>query len=400
MDWIEEFLAATEGTGRPKLFRQWSAIATISAVLQRRVWVTTMGKAFFPNLYIIVVGPAGVGKSFALDYVMDFLAELPTLHVSATSVNFATLIDELADARVDVIDPTGHAHTFHSLFICQSELGVLMPTYDTTIMNKLQQLWDSRTSKTGYSERRRTHRDGEKTEIHNPLLGMIAATTPSYLNSTLPPQAWDQGFISRCLFVFSGEASKKSIFENTGVMSPDEFNSLNSRLKKINELWGEFTFTPAFRDSVDAWQQAEEPPRPDHPKLIHYLTRRISNVVKLSMISSVVRSRSLRLEEQDFLRARAWLIESEETIPDIFRSMSTVGGDSAILQETWHFVYTVFIKSGKRPIPQASLYLFLSEKAPSYRHEQIVKALKLSGLLKEVRDEKFGLAYVPQGMKE
>ena len=66
-----------------------------------------------------------------------------------------------------------------------------------------------------------------------------------------------------------------------------------------------------------------EPPVPDHPKLIHYITRRRTHLYKLSMVASIDRSNALSLTQDDFNKALGWLIEAELTMPDIFKAGST-----------------------------------------------------------------------------
>lgn len=40
-DWITDFVASTETMRSPDSFRLWGGIATIAAVLERRVWTET-----------------------------------------------------------------------------------------------------------------------------------------------------------------------------------------------------------------------------------------------------------------------------------------------------------------------------------------------------------------------
>jgi len=50
----------------PQVFLDWTFYGMISAALQRRLWIGSFGKKeIYPNLYLIFIGPAGVGKSIA-----------------------------------------------------------------------------------------------------------------------------------------------------------------------------------------------------------------------------------------------------------------------------------------------------------------------------------------------
>lgn len=69
-DWLEAFIELTEGLPTPPLFRLWSGITTLSAVLERKVWLPTMRQILFPNIFTLLVGPPGSGKCFHPDEEM------------------------------------------------------------------------------------------------------------------------------------------------------------------------------------------------------------------------------------------------------------------------------------------------------------------------------------------
>ena len=61
-DWIEGYLAYTEDSEPPQLFKEWCAVSVIAAALQRKCkleWGTTV---FYPNLYIVLTAPAGKAR--------------------------------------------------------------------------------------------------------------------------------------------------------------------------------------------------------------------------------------------------------------------------------------------------------------------------------------------------
>jgi len=74
---------------------------------------------------------------------------------------------------------------------------------------------------------------------------------------------------------------------------PPSTADLAHDLKIINSLYGEFTVTQSYKDAVNYWRSQGEPPTPDHPKLVHYITRRRVHIYKLSMIASINKSSGL-----------------------------------------------------------------------------------------------------------
>ena len=153
-NWIGSFLEYTAVLPSPELFRRWTAISLISSVLERKVWTRTKGTQLFPNQYIILVGPPGVGKSVVLSQAERMLRALTELRVAPSSVTTASLADAMAEAGRKIIRPmsTPNFIQFNSLQVVASELGVFLPVYDTSYINLLTKLYDGELSE----ERRRT----------------------------------------------------------------------------------------------------------------------------------------------------------------------------------------------------------------------------------------------------
>lgn len=380
----------TAELGSPRIFCKWAAIAAIAAALERKVWMVTARRALYPNLYTILVGPPGVGKTLLTAEVYNVLKELDGHHIASSSVTRASLIDELNDAARRIIRPdAGHVFmNFNALAVVSNEFGTLIPAYETDIINALTDIYDCKP----YSERRRT-KDRIVT-IESPQLNLLAATTPSYLRDLLPEGAWDQGFISRVIMVYSGESEPQPLFDE---FSTDDrlYRSVINDLQIIGDLIGEATFSEEAKGLISQWHMNRGEPRPDHPKLIHYNTRRTAHLAKLCLIASVSRSDSLVIEAEDFQLALDWLTEVESFMPDIFKAMTT-GGDSRVIQEAWHFVYQMFMKGQKKAVPEYRLVQFLQERVPAHRVSFIIETMERAQLLRPQLEPKIGKAFVPR----
>lgn len=387
--WTEGFYVYTEMLPSPGLFRKWAAISAIAAALERKVWVRAYGSNLYPNLYTILVGPPGVGKTVLTASVQSFWRELDTHHMASSSVSKASLIDDLRDAqrtivRVGEVPPT---ISFNSLMIAANELGVLIPGYDNDFMNTLTDIYDGHV----YSERRRSK------DIHfkldNPQINLLAATTPSYLNELMPVGAWDQGFISRCLLIYSGETTRRSLFAET---KSDEklFNALVKDLKHIADLYGAMRFEEAAAKAIEQWHASGGPPAPDHPKLTNYLTRRTAHLLKLCMVSSASKRDDRVITLEDYQEALGWLLEAESYMPDIFKSMAS-GGDGKVMEECWHFLYHIYTKSQKA-VPIHHVFQFLQERTPAHNVDKILTVMVASKMVEKVEVNKIGTCLKPR----
>lgn len=390
-DWIEGFLSHTDNISSPRLFRKWGAIATIAGALERKVWVRSLGSRLFPNMYTVLVAPPGVGKTEITWRIRKLWESLEDHHIASTSVTKASLIDELADANrrwVDAkaADPVTH---FNSLLMCINELGVLLPAYENEFMNTLTDLWDCK----HYSERRRTSKI--EIDIDNPQLNLVAACTPSYLMHVLPEGAWDQGFLSRTMLVYSGDRQLRSLFAESH-FDAEEFNNLKDGLMDIANIFGEIRFEKAAAEAMDNFHLTDGEPKPDHPKLLSYNIRRTVHLLKLCMVFSVSRSYQLVVTLEDWQRAYDALIEVELHMPDIFKAMSQ-GGAGKTMEEAWHFVFTTHAKEGT-PVLKHRLINFLQERVPVHNIQPTIDMMQ-QGQMIEKRLTTGGEAFVPRGRK-
>lgn len=388
-DWVDAFIEHTSSLPSPELFRRWCAISCIAGVLERKVWVDTMGSYLFPTMYVILVAPPGVGKSVVTSIIRKMWQDIPDHHVAASSVTKASLIDDLKDAERVVIRPTETPPEarFNSLKVAANELGVLIPSYDSDFMNVLTDVYDG----TGYSERRRT-RD-TNFSMDAPQINLLAATTPAYLNNMLPEGAWDQGFLSRTMLVYSGQQVLISPFA-VQKRKPLKETTLFKELKTIALRYGEIKFEKDAAAALVAWHMGGGAPTPDHPKLHNYLTRRTAHLLKLCIVSCMSAGSSKVVTLDHYARALEWLVELENYMPDIFKSMQS-GGDSKAIEDTWYFAMKMY-SATQAPIEERKVVHFLQQRVPAHSVDYIIKVMIRAKLIKEVSVNKLGTCYVPQ----
>lgn len=385
--WTDGFNKYMDKKGSPQLFSKWAGIFTIAAALERKVFIRTGKGVLFPNLYVITVGPPGAGKTLATSVSHDLLITLEDHHIAPTSVTKASLIDALTAAERKIIRPmdTPAITTFNSLIVTSDELGVFLPSYENDFMNVLTNIYDCRV----YSETRRTAKINIK--MDSPQLNFMAATTPSYLTSMLPEGAWDQGFLSRTMLIYSGAEAPSDLF-STNAFDEELGQHLEHDLHEIGNMFGKLSFSEDAKDAINAWHIAGGPPAPTHPKLSHYNTRRTAHLLKLCIVSAVSRN-SMIIDLENFIEAQDWLLEAEFVMPDIFRAMRS-GGDGRVMEDCYHYLYEVWVKN-KQPIQEHRLYAYLQERTPAHNVERIIQVMEKAGLI----EKKFGDAgtgYVPR----
>ena len=158
-------------------------------------------------------------------------------------------------------------------------------------------------------------------------------------------------------------------------------DELINDLKLIGSMYGEFQFTAEAIVAIDAWHMAGGPVRPDHPKLVNYLTRRTQHVLKLCMVAAVSTHGKFLITLDDFHTALAWLLEVETLMPDIFKSMA-VGGDAKAIEDAYHYAYQVYVKELK-PVSEARMIEFLQNRVAAHSVERVLTVMVKSKLLEK-----------------
>lgn len=371
--WIEGFVKHTDNLDSPAMFRRWAAIAAIAATLEQKVWLNSGGGTLFPNLYVVLVGHPGVGKTRTIRKAKEYLLEIPDYHIAPTSMTAASLIDTLVDSKRMIVRIPDPPLEYNSMLIAADELGAFIHKYDDEMIAVLSAFYDP--DPYGHSRRGKDI----KIKIKSPQLNLLCGTTPSNLIKFIPEGAWDQGFCSRMILVFSDERIMHDDFASiTRGLSQDLLHDL----KIINAQIGEYTVTEDFRKLVFDWRDNGEQPQPNHPKLSHYNTRRRAHLYKLAMVSAIDRSSAMVLTADDFVRAKGWLEEAETFMPDIFKAGAS-GADAQAMEEIYHYVLTY----GK-VVPETKLINFMRERVPAHSVIRVLEVMMRSGMIEAVSFDK------------
>ena len=377
--WMAGFLEYTEGIQSPLIHRRWAAIATVAGAMERKVWLRSQGENIYPNVYVFLVGPPGTGKTRALMACWRLWNTLEGYHVAEISLTKAALIDRLAEATRTIY--TGGIEDYNSLLIAAPELGALLPSYDSDFMNTLTHLYDGYL----YTERRRSSKQDFQ-PILNPNVNLVACTTPGFLTSAMPASAWNEGFLSRVCIAYSGEVEIKEF--DLAEVNPHHGNArlrdaLIHDLRKISERSGKIGWTERAIATAEDYNRREFDivtdqgvallPKPTHPRLMHYNTRRPVHFLKLCMICAIDRGTE-HIDLPDVLSAIDLMIEVEKAMPDVFTAMSS-GGDAQVITDCIYWVMTENIRAKDEGVPMHLVHEWLLSRAPATHVQRIFELM-------------------------
>lgn len=359
--WINSYREFMKPMEVPDFYAEWSAVAAISGALERRCYVHTIKGILYPNLYVWLVGYPGTGKSQAIKYVAQLWNETGMLNTASESITGKGLFDEMLETTgVGKIDVKNQIwHDFASLLVALPEFGTFLTAYDTTLINFLNDLYDC-----GPHLRDRTRGGGFK-EIKKPHLVILAGTQPAYIASIFPKEAFELGLTSRTVMAWTDDNPKPGKIFGRRSQADVKFPDLLHDLRLVATVSGEFTFDNVAGEIVQDWIDNGKKPVPTHPKLNHYNTRRLVNLLKLCMCISASETDTLIVDSDHVIAALDLLLRTEENIPRIFTAM-TMTEHAHDLHEIAEKIEAIAEKHPDKQVNRQQLVLLLSMHMPRH----------------------------------
>ena len=373
----------TRYSNSPEIYRKWSALATISAALQRKVWLRINGSQIFPNLFVLLCGAPGIGKSQAINPCRDLLSELPNICLSPARTSPEKFIQLMCKSTRMLPLENNPYFTQSAYAVFMSEFSTFLRPNDKDFMTVLTDLYDCAKTWT-YAT---LARDEER--IENVYLTMIGGITPKALAENFGAAAFGMGFTARLNIIYSEDYKTPKLFGQTTV--PD-FSPLLQILSRIHALSGEFTFEPDAAEELQAWVDEGMPPIPSDGRLAEYVPRRWLHLVKLCMIYSACESNSLRVAKRHLAQARSTLLEAESVLAKAVEYLGTNPMMEAV--RNIHAWLKLEYRKSKTPILEKFLkHKLLHDVGPQYINQFILELVN-SGYAQMVGDGPTR-AYIP-----
>ena len=368
-DWIDTYLEYTEISEPSRMYRLWSAIAVIAGCLQRKCRLNWGSLTFYPNMYIVFVGPPAARKGTAMDQGFFFLDKL-NIKVAAEAITREMLIRDLKNSNDNDMDIKTGKMIFHSsLTIWSQELTVFLGYNNMQLLSDLTDWYDCR-NKWVY----RTKHEGVD-DIVGVFVNLCGATTPELIRSMMPLNAIGGGLTSRMIFIFEFDKGKVVPYTH----SPEELeNKLLSDLEKIRMMSGRFSGTDAFMELwVDWYIEANKNPPFKDSRFDGYMQRRGNHIMKLSMILNASRTGDMIITDKDLQRAIDVLNMTEKKMLNTF---SGVG--KAPLSDVMAKVMVDISMSGEDWVLFSELLDKYKDDADDWGMEKIMKTLEKSKWVK------------------
>lgn len=317
-NWIDGYIEYTLRQESPEIFHRWGAIALIAGSLGRRVWINYGYFTLFPNFYIILVAPTGVGRKSSAITIGEGILEgcEPFVKIMRGQLSKPYLADWLVKAMKD--SPYG----FGEVFVVVSEWKVFAQGVmsDNSLLEALTDLYDCK--KFEY----KTKHSGIYI-VPLPCANLYAASTPEWLTTGRAADFIGGGFSSRIIPI-GVKVNERSIgWPDKGKREFELEGLLKKDLIEISQLNGEILITPEAKKVFLDWYEVRYDDVLDDARLVGYYSKKHDKVLKLSAILAVAESDNLIISVTHIHQALNMLTEVERSMQ--FAYSGVAWGESA-----------------------------------------------------------------------
>jgi hypothetical protein len=320
-NWLDSFEKYCESMEAPREWIRWAGISTLSCSLKRNCFTYYRDIKFFPNQYIILVGPPGIGKGECIGRGYDISSEAGTINYIKDWHTPQEVLEEMANGFNTTqlkIGQTITANTLqdHTCCIVAPELAVFLQNYDN-LHSLMCAWWDQ--NKFEY----KTKNKG-KHVIDEMSVSLLGGCVPDYIRSLskdrLAPITG--GFTARTMFIYATKKFqlRKSYFGQPVKVTSKLRDDLINDLKHISTLSGELTFD---KEAKDLWEQTYEAHNTggitDSDASTNFKSRISSHIVKTAITTSVSKSDDLTITRDNLERAIAYVEDVRDKVDIVFR---------------------------------------------------------------------------------
>jgi hypothetical protein len=258
-------------------------------------------------MFVILTGPPGrVAKSTTIRLGRRLLLGIEDMIFGPDSVTREELIRVMAKA--------GHNRRQSAVTIHSTELSSLIEPSGIKMIQFLTDIYDG-----DYKWRHSTKHSGRDT-VDNPILNLLAGTTPSWIAEGLPADVLGHGFTARVVFIYGSEPRYLKPFP--GTPSDGLVKDLINDLDHISRIEGCFEWEKAARREYERMYRDLAENIPNDYRLEGFHNRKKIHILKVAMLLSISESDELLLRKADL--ETAWdILKAVEK--DMGRTFSAVG---------------------------------------------------------------------------
>jgi len=382
-DWLDSFMEMTDNSEPPYLFRKWAGISAIASALQRKVRVELgLSLTFYPNLYVVLVGPSATGKGTAMKFASDIIEQVPTIRLSAQATSLQALIRRMKETNLTDVNVETGEQTYHSsLTIFSTEFTVFLGYHNQELIAALCEWYDCHNRWTYETIARK------KEEVVGVWVNLFAGTTPDAIQASLPIESIGGGLTSRIIFVVEEKRGKLVVVPTKTEKEMRLQQQLVYDLEAINRLSGIMQYTEGFLKIYSDWCYYADGHRPfQDRKFDGYCGRRRKHLITLAMVCCASHSDEMIMTSEDIDRAIALLAEVEIKMGKVFKGMGR-SGTADLLNDAVTFI----ANSAVPDIPLFQFARYFEGDMDKIEMDRVITTLEAMNLIKVIKTPGVGI---------
>lgn len=237
MSWLKDLLESTDQLESPQLYFYWSALATISATVAKRVYLDRGGVyRLYPNIYVFLISKkSGLRKGVPVNFAKKLANEIGTIRVLDGQNSIQGVLKELGGIKTN---DGGHVIKTAEGFLITGEFASFMLQDGVGFsLTTLTDLYDTQYHEKDFSKRLATQ---DILVLKQPCLTALFASNETHFFDAVPKTAMSGGFLARTFCIY--EDKRQAV--NTLMRPPTKFinyKGIAKSLLGLSALKGEFT---------------------------------------------------------------------------------------------------------------------------------------------------------------
>jgi len=310
---LADYLIWTSGHEGPARFHLWTALTTMSSVLERNVYFDKGYYYVFPALWVILIAPTGrCRKTRSASIGINLVREVD-VNILAEKITPEQLIHALCN-RIILNGPQVQFNA--TGLIWASELAQFFgkQSYNEGLIQLLTDLADC-PSTWSYETRA-----AGRVTLSNVSLTMLGCSTPDWLGDAIPQVAFGGGFLGRLIFVVQHKTPRHVPFPRRPAVQ--QRTDLIKFLKTLRTSKGEFTLSTDAENWYTTWYKVNRDPPIEDLRTAGYYERKPDHLLRLSMLVALSESPTSLVITEDNVKVAASLLDAIE--PNMSSAVSQI----------------------------------------------------------------------------
>jgi hypothetical protein len=355
-DFIDTFQAWVGDTEVPKVYFKWASIALVASSLANRVWVSKRVGArdvrVWPNLYILLLGPSGNGKSMACDASLSIMRQADyaeRLNLYPGKITAPAMYDEM---RPGVPGSKGFKPWRSLIWLVNDELAndVGNKEHADLLIKSLTEMY------TCHPFIDSTRTNGTVKLDYPYIVNWFACTTAEWLVKTLDRDAILGGFFARVITIRADYTGKR-IFEGVQPKNHAEQEAwLVQQVGGYLKIEGEFKRTIEAREREERWYNERDLPKASDKEGAGW-RREHDLLIKLSLVHAVARGSTGTIDLVDMEWGIDLLYEATQVIPEL-AALISLTPEALVMQD----ILGCIEAAGATPVKHTRLLKYAYER--------------------------------------